>query len=101
MRDFQHLSARQLVQLLVQVNAAIRLTRVPESSSDAMSEEERTGWEELAALAVMERRIVRELRRRRDRQQILSGPWLSGETNQPSCKQEAANGSSLQGLRIG
>jgi hypothetical protein len=60
LKNPQYLSARQH---LVQVHAAIKLTSVPKPSFGPMSEEERTQWDDLGALAATERRLVRELLR--------------------------------------
>ena len=71
MSEFQRRSTRQLVCDLVQVHAAINLSRVRKPSAGPMSDEERTEWHDLCALAAMEWRLVRELQRRRDKEESL------------------------------
>jgi hypothetical protein len=60
MKNRQQLSARQH---LVQVHAAIKLTSVPEPSFGPMSEQDRTQWDDLGALAARERCLVRAILR--------------------------------------
>jgi hypothetical protein len=73
-RNFQRLRARRLVQDLVQVHAAIQLSSVRRPSYGPMSEEERREWHDLYVLAVLEQRLVRELRRRSGSQASV-GAW--------------------------
>jgi hypothetical protein len=72
MTDFQRVSARRLVQDLMQVHTAIQLSSVREPSYVPMSEEERLEWHDLYVLAALEQRLVRELRRRANSQAPVS-----------------------------
>ena len=85
--DFQRLSAHQLLQDLIQVHAAIRLSSVPTKSRSPMSEAEHAQWRDLCALAAMERRLVRELRRRRTRLEAVSASPVPTATSLRSVRQ--------------
>jgi hypothetical protein len=62
------MTVRELISELSQVESVIRIARTPDpiSPSPGGGPVAGDGWEDLAVLAVRERQIVRELRRRRE-----------------------------------